>query len=235
MFHPADFEVLEPRFQGDQEWNGRRLEIRRRLQGVGEQLKAAFADVGIGLDRRESLHNPHHTNGKRVRRLRTMLLRDKKARRKLQSFLGKELGKDLDSARNNVHFQFCIDQHQCWWGLRIDASAWYDLNVLVKRAEEGEGQAALAKACADGVGFRMELDGGGDRPLEAMRERDWRDFAGVVQPGQSALEIVTRMPKAAVVEAGEDLAEGVVTDLVRLAPFYQLAHWNSDSPSGVSW
>lgn len=235
MFYPADFELFEPRYQGDEEWNQRRLEVRHRLQALGKSLVEAYAGLDLGLERRESLHNPHHTNGKRVRRQRTMLFRDKKARKKLQNFLGKELGKDLDSARNNVHFQVCIDKDGCWWGLRIDDSAWYDLNVLVKRAEEGEGQAALAEACAAAPGFELEIDRAGARPLEEMRHRDWRDFAGVVQPGQSSLEVVARMPKAAVIEAGEDWAEGVVADLTRLAPFYRLASWSMDSPSGVSW
>ena len=234
MFHPADFELFEPRYQGDPEWNQRRLDVRHRLQALGEQLVAGFGAAGIALDRRESLHHPHHTNRKRVRRQRTMLFRDKKARKALQSFLGKELGKDLDSAVNNIHFQVCLDQQSCWWGLRIDAGAWYDLNVLVKRAEEGEGQQALAEACAAAPGFTLELDRGGARALEAMGMRDWRDFAGVVRPGESALEIVARLPKEAACEAGEDLADGIVADLLRLAPFYRLASWTLDSPSGAS-
>lgn len=234
MFFPADFELFEPRFQGDVEWNQRRLDVRHRLQAVGDSLKEAFAELDLGLERRESLHHPHQTNRKKVQRQRTMLFRDKKVRKKLQSFLGKELAKDLDSARNNVHFQVCIDHQGCWWGLRIDESAWYDLNVLVKRAEEGEGQEQLAAACAAAPGFFLELDRGGARPLEEMTRLAWRDFAGVVQPGQSSLEVVARMPKEAVIEAGEDWAEGVVVDLVRLAPFYRLASWSSDSPSGVS-
>ncbi|MDP7061970.1 MAG: hypothetical protein QF489_03435 [Planctomycetota bacterium] len=235
MFFPADFDLYEPRLQGDQEWNQRRLEVRKRLQSLGEGVVAAYAKLGIGLDRRESLHNPHATNGKRVRRQRTMVFRDKKSRKVLQNFLGKELGKDLDSARNNVHFQICIDQGGCWWGLRIDDTAWYDLNVLVKRAEESEGQKALADACQAAPGFELELNRGGARPLEKMTTRDWRDFAGVVQPGQSSMELIARMPKHAVVEAGDDFADGVIADLERLAPFYRLASWCSDSPSGVSW
>lgn len=234
MFFPADFELFEPRFQGDVEWNQRRLDVRHRLQAMGESTLEAYAALDCGLERRESLHHPHNTNRKKVVRQRTMMFRDKKARKKLQSFLGKELAKDLDSARNNVHFQICIDKDSCWWGLRIDESAWYDLNVLVKRAEEGDGQEELASACAAAPGFVFELDRAGARPLEKFSARDWRDFAGVVQPGQSQIEIVARMPKAAVIEAGEDFANGVVADLERLAPFYKLASWNMDSPSGVS-
>jgi hypothetical protein len=235
MFFSADFDLYEPRFQGDSEWNQRRLAVRKRLQALGEELKKAYAALGIGLDRRESLHNPHATNGKRVRRQRTMLFRDKKSRKGLQDFLGKELGKDLDSARNNLHFQICIDHTSCWWGLRIDESAWYDLNVLVKRAEESDGQKDLAEACRAAEGFSLELNGGGARPIDQMNSRDWRDFAGVVQPGQCSLEVVARMPKQAVIAAGEDWAVGVIADLERLAPLYRLAHWTNDSPSGVSW
>lgn len=234
MFTQADFELYQPRFQGDPEWNGRRLDIRQRLQAIGDQLKARFREHGVALDRRESLHNPHATNGKKVRRQRTMLFRDKKAKKSLQSFLGKELGKDLDSAVNNAHFQLGLDVDGAYWGLRIDTGAWYDLNVLVKRAEDGEGRAELIAAANAAPGYSLRLDGKGDRPLESMRDRDWRDLAGTVRPGETALEIVQRMPAAAVAEAGEDFDEGVIEDMLRLEAIYRLANWSLDSPSGAS-
>ena len=115
MFSFNDFELYQPRLQGDEEWNGRRLIIRRHLQAMGDSLKAEYKKLGVELDRRESLHNPHHTNRKRVRRQRSMIFRAKKARTALQKFLGKELGKDLDSARNNLHFQILIEQREMRW------------------------------------------------------------------------------------------------------------------------
>ncbi len=236
MFTAADFEIYAPRFQGDEEWNGRRLEIRRRLQALGDRLRGAMKGHGIPLDRRESLHHPHPTNRKRVRRQRTMLFRDKKSRKSLQAFLGKELGKDLDSARNNIHLQVGLDQAGAYWGMRIDAGAWYDLNVLLKRAEEEEGRRALRLAGAEAPGFQLEFDGGGARPLDGMGDRDWRDLAGLLRPGESSLEVVQRLPAAAAVEAGEDLDAGILGDLERLAPLYRLACWSLDgsSPSGAS-
>lgn len=234
MFTLADFELYQARFQGDPEWNGRRLEIRQRLQGLGEQLVSRFAELQVALDRRESLHNPHATNGKKVRRQRTMLFRDKKAKKALQSFLGKELGRDLDSAVNNAHFQIGLDVDGAYWGLRIDKGAWYDLNVLIKRAEEAEGRAEIVAACHAAPGYSLLLDSRGERALESMTERDWRDLAGMVRPGESSLEICQRMPAAAVAEAGEDFDEGVIEDLLRLAPLYRLATWSLDSPSGAS-
>ena len=234
MFTLADFEIYQQRFQSDPEWNGRRLEIRRRLQALGDDLKQRFSEQGIALDRRESLHNPHASNGKKVRRQRTMLFRDKKAKKALQSFLGKELGRDLDSAVNNAHFQLGLDVDGAYWGLRIDQGAWYDLNVLIKRAEEGEGRAELVAAAQAAPGYILRLDGKGDRPLEGMSDRDWRDLAGTVRPGETSLEVIQRMPAAAVAEAGEDFDEGVVEDLLRLAPRYRLANWALDSPSGAS-
>jgi len=234
MFTQADFEIFQARFQGDEEWNGRRLEIRRRLQALGESVAASFAEQGVALDRRESLHNPHHTNGKRVRRQRTMLFRDKKAKKKLQSFLGKELGKDLDSAMNNVHLQVGLDEKGAYWGLRLDKGAWYDLNVLVKRCEEAPGRAEVVAASQAASGYVLLLDGKGERPFEAMDDRAWRDLAGTVRPGESSLELSQRMPAHAVAEAGEDFTVGIVSDLTRLAPFFKLASWSLDSPSGAS-
>jgi len=235
MFTESDFELYTPRFLADPEWNGRRLDVRHRLQALGDELVAAIAQEGVGLDRRESLHHPHASNGKRVPRQRTMLFRDKQARKKLQSFLGRELGKDLDSARNNLHFQVVIDAQGCRWGLRNDTTAWYDLNVLVKRAEEADGQKLLAEASRAGADFQLVLDGRGGSELSQMDGRSWRDFSGMVRPGESSYEIVAELPKDAIVRAGQDWAEGVQADLLRLLPFYRLATWSSESPSGVSW
>ena len=234
MFTLADFELYEPRFQSDPEWNGRRLDIRQRLQALGDELKACFAKENILLDRRESLHNPHNTNGKKVRRQRTMLFRDKKSKKHLQSFLGRELGKDLDSAVNNVHFQIGLEQRQAYWGMRIDRGAWYDLNVILKRAEEDPGRQELAGACKQAPGFQLLLDGRGARPLESISPRDWMDISGTARPGETSLEIRQEMPAGIVDQVGEDFSQGVIADLLRLADLYLLSCWSTDSPSGTS-
>lgn len=229
MFTSADFELFQQRFQSDPEWNGRRLEVRHRLQALGNCVKEAYGDLGVGLDRRESLHHPHSINRKRVRRQRTMLFRDKKSRSDLQRFLGKELGKDLDSAVRNAHFQIALDDEQLWWGIRLDDGAWYDLNYLLKLAEEEPGRAEITQACAAAPNFQLEVDGGGARSLPEMNSRDWRDLAGILEPGRSALEIVRRMSAAEAIALGEDLDELILADLLRLAPLYRLSCWTLES------
>lgn len=236
VFSAADFELFQPRFQADPEWNGRRLELRRRLQALGERLLALAAPTaGMDLERRESLHHPHASNGKRVARQRTMVFRGKQERKALQRFLGPELAKDLDSAHRSAHLQFGLDERCAFWGLRWEQDAWFDLNVLVKRAEEGEGQAALAAACAQAPGFVFEVDGGGPRPLEKMGQRDWRDLAGFLQPGKHAAEAIMRMPREAVLRAGGEAAEKALADLLRLLPLFRLGCWTAGSPSGARW
>jgi hypothetical protein len=234
MFFAADFELFTSRYQGDEEWNGRRLDVRHRLQKLGNDVCADFANAGVALDRRESLHHPHHTNRKRVRRQRTMIFRDKKSRKKLQAFLGKDLGKDLDSARNNIHMQICIDDKQCWWGIRIDKSAWYDLNVLIKRAEEDSSRDGIVTACQQAQNFDFELNDGGARSLSQMTNRDWRDIAGTVGPGEHSVEIVHRMKSTEVIELGEDFAETVKRELLSLTELFKLSSWTLDSPNGAT-
>ena len=232
----ADFELFQPRFQADPEWNGRRLDLRRRLQELGDRLlPRAVAAVGMDLERRESLHHPHASNGKRVARQRTMLFRGKKERKALQGFLGPELAKDLDSAHRSAHLQIGLDERVAFWGLRWEKDAWFDLNVLVKRAEEGEGRAALTEACARAPGYSFEVNGGGARPLEKVGERDWRDLAGFLEPGKHAAEAVIRMPSAQVLSAGAEWPEQVISDLLRLIPLFRLGCWTADSPSGARW
>jgi hypothetical protein len=235
MFSESDFDLFSSRYQGDEEWNGRRLEVRRRLQALGNEVCEDFTAVGIDLDRRESLHHPHHTNRKRVRRQRTMIFRDKKSRKKLQSFLGKELGKDLDSARNNVHMQICIDDKECRWGIRIDETAWYDLNVLIKRAEEDFSRDEIVAAAqhASAV-FNFEINDGGARKLSDMTNRDWRDIAGTVNPGENSIEIVHRMSSTAAIALGEDFAATVRSELLSLAEFLKLCSWTLSSPNGAT-
>ncbi len=234
MFTQADFELFQERFQADPEWNARRLDLRRRLQALGEATRGQYKSFGLSLDRRESLHHPHASNRKRVRRQRTMLFRDRQARRALQGFLGRELGRDLDSAHNNIHLQAGLDERELYWGLRIEAGAWYDLNALSKRAETAEGRRALVAACRQAPGFVLLVDGRGARPLEGMGDRDWRDLAGFLRPGESSLEVRQSLAAAAAAAAGPDLQEGIVDDLVRLAGLYRLAAWTLDGPSGAS-
>jgi hypothetical protein len=236
VWSAADFELFSPRFQADPEWNGRRLELRRRLQEFGELLRPrAAAAAGIDLERRESLHHPHASNGNRVARQRTMLFRGKQERKALQRFLGPELAKDLDSAHRSAHLQVGIEERGAFWGLRWEKDAWFDLNVLVKRAEEGEGQAALAQACAAAPGYVFEVDGGGARPLAKIGQRDWRDLAGFLQPGKHAAEAVRRAPRDEVLRAGADWPEMVIEDLLRLIPLFRLGCWTADGPSGARW
>ena len=236
MLSAADFDLFQPRFQADPEWNGRRLELRRRLQELGERARAACAEAaGMDLERRESLHHPHASNGNRVARQRTMLFRGKKGRKALQKFLGPELAKDLDSAHRSAHLQAGVEERQAFWGVRWEKDAWFDLNVLVKRAEEGEGRAAILAAARAGAGYVFEVDGGGARPLERMSERDWRDLAGFLQPGKHAVEAVLRQPKEAVLAAGAAWADRVVADLARIAPLFRLGCWTADGPGGASW
>ncbi|TAH36794.1 MAG: hypothetical protein EYC70_07325 [Planctomycetota bacterium] len=234
MFTRADFDLYQPRFQSDPEWNGRRLDVRRRLQELGERVQAAYAQLGIGLERRESIHNPHAVNQNRVRRQRTQLFRDRKARKALQSFLGKELGKDLDSSQNNAHLQAGLDADGVFWGLRIDPGAWYDLNSLLKRAEDEPGRAQILAACRGVSGFQLLVDGRGPRALEHMSSRDWRDLAGILQPGKSGLDVIRRLPPAAAEAAGAALEEQVMEDLLRLSGLFRLACWTLDGPCGAS-
>jgi hypothetical protein len=236
MLTAADFDLFQSRFQTDPEWNGRRLDLRRRLQAIGESAQTALARAhGLDLERRESLHHPHASNGNRVARQRTMLFRGKQERKALQKFLGPELAKDLDSAHRSVHFQVGIEQHRAFWGLRWETEAWFDLNVLVKRAEEGDGRLALVAAAKAASGLTFEVDGGGPRPLEKMGERDWRDLAGFLQPGRNAVEVVAGQSRAAVLAAGAGWKEAVIADLLRLGPLYRLGCWTAGSPSGVGW
>jgi len=229
VFTAADFELYTPAFWSDPDWNARRLEIRHRLQALGERVREGYRDrFGIELERRESLHHPHASNRKRVVRQRTMLFRGKADRKVLQRFLGPELAKDLDSAYRNVHLEAGIEHSGTFWGLKLLPDAWYDLNALKERMATPEGGRALAEAARGAPGFVLTLDGGGARPLETMDERDWRDLAGLLKPGETALEVVARLAPEASVAAGEDWDEGVVADLLRLEPLLRLATWTID-------
>ena len=89
----------------------------------------------------------------------------------------------------------------------------------------------------DGVapGFDLEVDRGGARPLDGLGDREWRDIAGTLQPGEVSLDIIRRMPAAEAEANGDTLLDLVRADLAALAPLFQLASWTPDSPSGVSF
>ena len=172
--------------------------------------------------------------GKRVRRQRTMLFRSKKDRSKLQSFLGKELGKDLNSVRNNAHLQICIDRNEISWGMRIDASAWYDLNVLIKRAEEENTREEIVKAAQQAASFDLVFNRNQGRPLSSTTTRDWRDIAGTICPGEHSMEVVRKMSASAVVENAAEIDDLISRDLLNLKEFFCLCNWTLDSPNGAT-
>ena len=163
-----------------------------------------------------------------------MLFRSKKDRSKLQSFLGKELGKDLNSVRNNAHLQICIDRNEISWGMRIDASAWYDLNVLIKRAEEENTREEIVKAAQQAASFDLVFNRNQGRPLSSTTTRDWRDIAGTICPGEHSMEVVRKMSASAVVENAAEIDDLISRDLLNLKEFFCLCNWTLDSPNGAT-
>ena len=156
-FEEGDFHGLSEELSRDPQYNDRRLLARRKLATLGKEAARRAKAAGTPLECRTSLHNPNAFNGHRVRRLWAYLTRPKAQKQSLKRVLGRELGKDLDSAYKNAYLCLAIEAEALETSLRIHPEGWYDGENLKKRVAAGGLRDWLEHLNAL-AGFRLRLD-----------------------------------------------------------------------------
>ncbi len=234
-FEEWDFESLSPDHERDREWNGRRLEARRKLLTLAKAfLRRAKAEGGPALEARTSLHHPHAFNGGRVRRLWAYLARAKPERTRLRKVLGRDLARDLDSAYRNAYLAFALEHDRLEVSLRIHQDAWYDGQNLVHRVQ-AEGVAPWLQILNQLDGFQLRLhDWKGEWRCGALEPEAVEEFLRFYTPGEHQLVVDRRWPVPAQAGAREaalgEEVPGILSDeLVRLLPLYRYAVWSQES------
>jgi hypothetical protein len=232
LFEESDFRALAPGLASNPEYNAHRLAARRKLLALGKRSAAAAGELGLALECRTSLHNPHQFNANRVQRLWAYLTRAKKEKSALKKLLGSELGKDLDSAYRNAYLCLAIESECLEVSLRIHPDGWYDGQNLVNRVKK-EGVKPWLAELNDLSGFRLRLhDWKGEFHCGALTPERLEEFLKYYTPGDHQLAVEKRYPAPAGARGGvfePGCAEELQRELLRLVPLFRFTAWSAES------
>ncbi len=230
-FRPEDFRLYEPRNRSDDSLNARRLQVRHKLQAIGDAAKAALAKDGLALERRESLHHPFSVNHMRVVAQWTALFRDAKARRAFARAVGPDLGKDVDPGHANAAFFVSIDELGLQLGLRLGAEAWYDAQNLVQRCgSDDAGQRALAELLRAAPGFHLRLhDWATLHATDAIGRDQLLEVFRYFEIGKHQLRCYRTIGKDDPRACDAAFVDEAVAALRSLAPLYRFVAWSPDN------
>ncbi len=233
-FEPWDFEALSGPRSRSPEYNEKRLEARRRLLALGKDAAKKVKSIGVSLEARSSLHNPHAFNGNRVSRLWTYLVRAKTEKARLRKVLGSDLAKDLDRAYKNIYLCLAIEHDALEVSLRIHADAWYDGQNLLRRVK-AEGLDGWLSVLNTLDGFRLGLDDWkGEWRCGKLTRESLEEYLRHYTPGEHQLLVERRWPvptdpeQRKAILAGE-VSETMLAEVLRLVPLYEYCAWSRTS------
>jgi hypothetical protein len=232
VFAEADFRALADPLCRDPQWNGARLAARTKLATLGKRAAARCEVLGLALDTRSSIHNPHPFNHMRVTRLWTYLMRRKADKAKLRKELGPDLAKDLDAAYRNAYLCIALEADAIEVSLRIHADAWIDATNLTRRVQR-EGTKPLLRVLQELGGFHLRLhDWKGEWPCSSIETSRLEEFLRFWKPGEHRFAVERRWPAPAGARAhvlGTGVESELLRELERLVPLYRHVAWSADS------
>lgn len=231
-FTEGDFHALSPALARDPQYNDRRLELRRKLLALAKVFCAEAKEVGVALDARTSLHNPHAFNHMQVKRMWTYACRPKAEKTRLRRTIGAELAKDLDSAYRNAYLCAAVESDVIEVSIRVHADAWFDGQNLKNRVR-AEGVDGWKRLLNELDGFRLRLaDWKGEWPCGALTRERVEEFLKYYTPGEHSLAIEARFPAPAGSRQeaiSSEMPARIVEMLVKLLPMYRFVAWSEES------
>jgi len=231
-FEEGDFHALSDGLDRDPQYNDRRLVARRKLLSLGKRAVTEAGALGLALECRTSLHNPHAFNGMRVRRLWAYLTRTKQAKARLRRTLGPELAKDLDQAYKNVYLCLALEAEALEVSLRIHPEGWYDGQNLVNRVQR-EGLEPWQRLLNGLPGFRLRMhDWKGEWRCGELDRSRLEEFLGYYVPGEHRLAVERRWPAPPGAREhcfGPEAVHAMQDALLQLVPLYRFTAWSEES------
>jgi len=232
LFEESDFRALAAGLSSNPEYNAHRLAARRRLLALGKRTAAAASALGLELECRTSLHNPHAFNGQRVNRLWAYLTRSKKEKSALKRQLGAELGRDLDSAYRNAYLCLALESAALEVSLRVHPDGWYDGQNLKNRVAR-EGLRPWLELLNQLSGFRLRLhDWKGEWRCGSLEPEQLEEFLKYYTPGDHQLAVERRYPApegARGAALGPGCAAELEREVLRLVPLFRYLAWSKES------
>jgi len=231
-FTDGDFHALSQSCARDPQYNDRRLELRRKLLSLAKVAGERAAGVGVALEPRTSLHNPHAFNRMQVRRMWAYLCRGKPEKKRLRAALGAELGKDLDAAYRNAYLCAAVESESLEVSLRIHADAWFDGQNLVNRVK-AEGLDRWRTLLNERTGYRLQLaDWKGEWTCGSLTRERLEEFLKYYKPGEHSLVVGQTLPAppgGRALATSPEMPERIVGELLALVPLYRYGAWSTES------
>ncbi len=226
-FEESDFRIFRPEFQKNEEWNGKRLELRRKLESYGKLVQEKLSTP---LEVRTSLHHPFEFNGFRVTQQWLYLTRTKKDKAPLKKVLGSELGKDLDSAYRNLYLSLTVDEQGLEIALKIHPDAWFDgQNLKNKCADEAKLREWLAILnTLAGFEFRIH-DWKKNYNASKCTRTDLLDFFKYYVPGEHRFTLFHRVGKEDPLASSHEFAALFLESFEKLLPAYRFSAWSLEN------
>jgi len=229
-FAPTDFVLYSGQYSKSEEWNSKRLEIRRKLEAFGRLGEEAAASAGLALESRASLHHPFEFNGFKVERQWVYLTRAKKEKAALKKVLGAELGKDLDSSYRNLYLSLTIDEAGLEIALKIHPDAWYDGQNLKNKCSGDTGLREFVGILNRLAGFEFRIhDWKKIHNASTCTRTDLIDFFKYYVPGEHRFTLYHRVGKEDPLATSADFAGLAAECFSALVPAHRFTAWSPEN------
>ena len=223
-----DFTLYRKEFQRNEEYNDRRLVVRRRLDAIGKKLCKSLTTKSLSLTSRASLHHPYTFNGYCVRSQMVYLSRAEKERKALKRILGVELGKDLDQNYVHVLMVLEIDEQGVEVAIRVHKSAWWDGENLKRRLNSLEQREVFAGLLQQLHGYSLRIDDFQRlHACETITAKEIQETLGYYKPGDHWLHILQRFDRDDPFVTEPDFMERVEAEFSALLPTFTQINWSN--------
>ena len=228
VFSPKDFEYFAPNCCRDREYNKFRLQIRRKLGRLGEQLLPTFKKAGLDLVIRTSLHHPYTFNGFAVGSQWVYFAPAAATYKELQEkVLGVDLGEELDLHYTHTLLLVGIEHGGLFVSLKIHQNAWWDgQNVKNKYGQPAE-QMVLLNSLRNLSNFCLKLHTWPNRHVcDKLTPEELKRYFDYYIPGDHWFHLDCEIPKENPLVTSADFTAFARKQLVDLIPVYQYIVWN---------
>ncbi|MEZ4408885.1 MAG: hypothetical protein R3A52_20810 [Polyangiales bacterium] len=233
-FLDQEFDAYRAPRASSNAYNRPRLEAKQKAVTVARAMVERAGEGGTALELRASDEHPSVWNRKQVLEQWVFLWRDADARARLEELLdqGRTLGATLADPTPFFRHAFLalhLDADGVDVGLRVHAKAWADARNLTARVSSPAHVEPLVAALrALPEGFTVGVTGEARAPARDVTEAALRSSVEALTDDR--WWIVSRaVPRAAAVEGGAGVAEGLLDAFAALLPVYRLVAWSESN------
>jgi hypothetical protein len=231
LLDPKDFLAFEKHKWHSDEYNAERLQLKRKLQIVGEAIAPLLAAAGGDFTVRTSIHNPYKFNGNKVDSLRFYFAPGDKAKKELRELLGVEFAEDTDASYVHANLVCTLDFTGIRVGLTVHERAWYDTQNVRGLCATREGAERFI-AALNGVPptYALKLhDWQKLYPCGSLKWDDMLAFFRYFEAGKHRITVLRELPKSTSEIYAPGFYASIAAELTTLLPVYRLVLWSTSN------